>query len=1346
MSWNLARLHDTMFTRLKNFADSLEESARTAAQRNLASPQPTIQRTPSTRRDGSSGGPSSTAKPRNAVSALKDRERERDPAEFDSDFSSEGGMTPRTGTPVPPANGGTAAASSGVGTGDEKKTGGESQAGEGGTERKDAGEVGGNDSGGGGGSSSGGGGNNSGGTFNVAELPSEIRLKLRKLEKIESKYSELLRSYRITHAKVQQIDPFEKVLRETTPCTSIGDPAAFTEYLNNLSLRSDMTMEEFKRVSQELGETKKELAKYKKESEDRGKEIATLKDRVVELEAKSPTNGVAPRPPALVSPINGVSGIDLTEKVKSPGSMSISSLKPKPDEPAEFFSYEDEHDRLDALVKEQETEISTLKTSLDTAKTAAKVAEEAAQVFQKNVEDSQRELEGMRETMVAKDGEIRRLVEESTKLEKQVEELNAELKTAKESAGTAPDTVKVDKKDGEATVDAALLEQAKKDLDFLKEEHDKLKLQITTSEDELAKIKSEYESKTEELQKERDEKLKASDDELESLKAQKAKEIEDLEGKIEELEGETIMLKAVSDELTSVREAKLKVEKLLKEADSNKQEVESRLDKVKREKTALESKTSVLEDRLLEAARKLKEQPTPKTPTDDKAKPASGSQDSLAVPDKGLTASQKRNRSRRNKKKRETATLTDKTFKPEDEEEDAEPSKDGETVPEIVAPTSPRPDEEELSTADLIISNLRVEIAALRKESEEAEIQISRLRGEATRANNISAEFEVLQESFLNISEECVEAKDRVRELLQEKKALESSKRAAEEQLAKLTKEMENVTAESKKIQGSHEAVQLELGKIKTEAGSLSEKLTQLTREFDEHKASTDSLSSESSEKYDTLKKDFDAAKAEVESTKAELTIAQQLAATRFKDLAERKALLEKFQAELNGQRSEVTKLTAANGDMTQKLAVLKRLEKAETDLKAEVESLKRRLSERENDLDSVRERARTEVRTETTRRTKAEDQVKALQKDLRVCEEDRKEAQDLVESLSKDLTRAQDELSSLRPKLVILERETQKLRSERDGFQEEIDLKTAQHSSAQSLMSSLRDQTSELAMQMKELKERNESMEEELAEAQKLLSERSREAETMRRLLRDVETKQDTRIREMKERMDQAIDERDKAEEESATVNKRRMRELEDIKDKLREAEKSLKRIQEEKSEAEKERNSLKGSKEKAEQALESASNEFEETKKAMLNMRDALDETEKQMRDFDKQKAELRKQAEDIQHKYEKLQKAYRIATDELRMIQNAKTRVDESSRPASRQSLDKPMSPTRRGSATPSLDGSGSETINIDYIKNIVLQSLEVKNKKMQIQMLPVLKMLLRFDEKDEQRWMTIMGSIK
>ena len=83
----------------------------------------------------------------------------------------------------------------------------------------------------------------------ATELPTEVRQKLRKLEKLESRYQELLRSYRIAHARAVSIEPFEKTLKENTPLVSISEPEALVEYLNQLNLRGDMVMDELKRVT-----------------------------------------------------------------------------------------------------------------------------------------------------------------------------------------------------------------------------------------------------------------------------------------------------------------------------------------------------------------------------------------------------------------------------------------------------------------------------------------------------------------------------------------------------------------------------------------------------------------------------------------------------------------------------------------------------------------------------------------------------------------------------------------------------------------------------------------------------------------------------------------------------------------------------------------------------------------------------------------------------------------------------------------------------------------------------------------------------------------------------------------
>lgn len=41
---------------------------------------------------------------------------------------------------------------------------------------------------------------------------------------------------------------------------------------------------------------------------------------------------------------------------------------------------------------------------------------------------------------------------------------------------------------------------------------------------------------------------------------------------------------------------------------------------------------------------------------------------------------------------------------------------------------------------------------------------------------------------------------------------------------------------------------------------------------------------------------------------------------------------------------------------------------------------------------------------------------------------------------------------------------------------------------------------------------------------------------------------------------------------------------------------------------------------------------------------------------------------------------------------------------------------------------------------YLKNVLLQFLEQKDKKHQMQLVPVLGMLLHFDRSDEQKWMS------
>ena len=104
----------------------------------------------------------------------------------------------------------------------------------------------------------------------------------------------------------------------------------------------------------------------------------------------------------------------------------------------------------------------------------------------------------------------------------------------------------------------------------------------------------------------------------------------------------------------------------------------------------------------------------------------------------------------------------------------------------------------------------------------------------------------------------------------------------------------------------------------------------------------------------------------------------------------------------------------------------------------------------------------------------------------------------------------------------------------------------------------------------------------------------------------------------------------------------------------------------------------------------------------------------------------------------------------TDELRSLQNAKTKAMDSEAQTSRSSLESTPSRTRLSSPAPktktnsSNAGDGSTALaagNMDYVylKNVLLQFLEQRDKKHQMQLIPVLGMLLHFDRKDEQKWM-------
>ena len=120
-----------------------------------------------------------------------------------------------------------------------------------------------------------------------------------------------------------------------------------------------------------------------------------------------------------------------------------------------------------------------------------------------------------------------------------------------------------------------------------------------------------------------------------------------------------------------------------------------------------------------------------------------------------------------------------------------------------------------------------------------------------------------------------------------------------------------------------------------------------------------------------------------------------------------------------------------------------------------------------------------------------------------------------------------------------------------------------------------------------------------------------------------------------------------------------------------------------------------------------------------------------------------------------------------DDVRSLRATRVRPMDASAQSSRSSLEsnrpsRIASPNGTGHELQKPPKAGSGAIDFVYLKNVLLQFLEQRDRKYQMQLIPVLGMLLHFDKyaisptrwlnaltnaidrRDEQRWMTAIGT--
>lgn len=914
---------------------------------------------------------------------------------------------------------------------------------------------------------------------------------------------------------MQTIEPFEASLRENTPLTSISDPSALVEYLNNINLKGDMVLDELKRVSSEKDTFKQKLDAAEKDAKEAWDEVANLRTP----ESNNPSKGQGEdKGPSCEAVSNGTTDADpLGVSAQSPttpaksrkgslASLSIFSPKPKPagsptveEKSEDLFSFGNEIPRLEAEIKEKKEEIDELQGQINSLKGDLAVTRESTQSMAESLEEATRELNMLRER---KDKSGSELKEQQSASLKEINSIKADLHNAEGELRNLKASTDLQ---NNISVD-----DLKNELEASKQEIDDLRARTVPEDDQLQAEK--LQAKVEDLE--------AEITTLHADAKSNGKRVDTLNGIVSNLRGQ---LKA-SDEAK------------LEDASAKKRNVELN-----------GSATDQAND-------------TPQV-----AEPTAESN----------ATSKKKNKKKRKGGKSTTDSCTEATST-------AKPESMAKSVDATQATT----------TTNDTLTKLQSELEQLHSIMTEKDTALEKLQLKLKDQDDLKEEIETLRDDLINVGQEHVEAKDRAKSLLAEKKELEATVVGLEKEIADL--------------KGSHAS---------TTAGS-EEKHHELVEQVEDLKSKTASL-------------------------QTDLSAAEKLANIRFKDITELKSIIQKAQPELATLRAESAELKNIREVLAERGDELKRLEGRQEEVQSELSKLKRTVSERDKEVKTLNQK----IAQESNGRLKAEESRNKSSQEVHDLTVEKQHATESIDRLSRELAKAREELRASKARLQELEQQVCKLRNENEGLKEEAELKTAQYASAQSLMTSMRDQTAEMATQMKETRERCESLDEEVAEAHRLLGERTREGETMRRLLADVEGRADARTREMKERMDTAIEERDRAEDEASTVGRRKAREMEEMRNKVREAEKNLKRAEDDKEDLESAQRDWKRLREDLEYRTEQSAREAEDVRRAMSELRDALDESEKQARELERQKAESRRLLEETQQRLEKLQKSNKV-----------------------------------------------------------------------------------------------------
>ncbi|CAK1360317.1 Myosin-10 [Cercospora beticola] len=670
--------------------------------------------------------------------------------------------------------------------------------------------------------------------------------------------------------------------------------------------------------------------------------------------------------------------------------------------------------------------------------------------------------------------------------------------------------------------------------------------------------------------------------------------------------------------------------------------------------------------------------------------------------------------------------------------------------------------EQELAEKNDRISKLTVDLSETGERLGKAEEKIKSQIANEELIESLKEEKEELQDSMLEHGKAATDAKHELKEVKEKRDTLQKELDETELESAKREKQLKEAEKREKDLQARLTEVEAELTAAKSTGASseelqaANEQVESLKREkeslqvakdageaqLEELKAQHAASGTERNAKQQAVVDELEKLKSRAAELEKDLAASENLAQQRFKDLTSTKELNNQFQVQLKKLKQESDELRSVKAELEKSNALVKKVEGKAKDLRSEIAEYKSQAADKDTELAVLRGK----VKTGEDRGKALEESYETARKDLEKTQNARDEAIDAKEKLEASYKKLEDDLRKQKPRLDELEKQVQKLSAENNNLREELQTKATLQASADSYVQSVQDQSRELATRSKEMQERVESLEEELADTQRSLLERSREGDTMKRLLADAESRAEAKVKELREQRDLAIEERDRAEADASTVGRKKAREIEELKTKLREVEYEASRASEARKDAEKREQDFKSSRAELERRLAQAQEDAEAARTAMTQLQNSLDEGDRQVSNLEKERHDLKKQLEEREARLERLQKSSRTMAEELQQLKNsAKLRQQpQTGSGSSRTSLESAgrsriTSPAPRPSTSNSTNLSGAPSdINYVYLRQVLLQFLEQKDKKFQLQLVPVLGRLLHFDQAEEQKW--------